>query len=342
MDFLTELISFAHTLRVGVYEFTMRAETGAHLPRYKGSTLRGAFGSTLKRVVCIRRDLNCDICLVRPSCVYTQIFETLPPDGVAVFQGQDHAPPPYVIAPLEEKQAYAPGDRLTFGLTLLGRAVDYLPYVIFTFDQAGQRGFGAGRGRFSIESISWRAADGTSQLIYDGADKRMATGTFSQGADEFIHHRLRSLESLGGESRTVRLRLVTPMRLRVQKDLQVSLSFDLLMRNLLRRLWHLALVHGDGSFPLDHRALIARAASVTVVASELRWLEWERYSSRQKTKMSLGGLVGAVEYEFVEAADRACFLPLLVLGEVVQVGKSTTFGLGKFEARLVHQPGGLK
>jgi hypothetical protein len=329
---LAAAIDTACHFHLGVFRFTLRAETEAHLPQYKGSALRGAFGGTLKRVVCIRRDLDCEACLVRPSCIYTHIFETIPPEGIAAFHGQKYAPHPYVLEPpLEEKQRYAPGEPLKFGLTLIGRANDYLPYVIFAFDQAGRRGLGQGRGRFTLESVARRSDDGAEHPIYDGAEQRMATGEFGLDTGELVGSRLAQLGESGELSGKLKLRFLTPVRVRVDGDLQGGVSFELLMRSLLRRLWQLSLVHGEGEFTLDHRVLIERAKAVKLVRSELRWLDWERYSHRQKTKMKLGGLVGEVEYEFAEGADVDDFLPLLVLGEVLHVGTGTTFGLGKYE-----------
>ncbi|HHY33792.1 MAG TPA: CRISPR system precrRNA processing endoribonuclease RAMP protein Cas6, partial [Firmicutes bacterium] len=55
---------------------------------------------------------------------------------------------------------------------------------------------------------------------------------------------------------------------------------------------------------------------------------WERYSSRQDTRMKLGGLVGTATYEFHDASLAEFFLPWLVLGEYIHVGKGCTFGLG--------------
>lgn len=348
-------------LRFGRYLFRLRAEAEVWLPRYKGSTLRGAFGNALKRAVCIRRDLNCEICLVRPSCVYTHIFETLPPDGVAAFRGQKYAPHPYVLEPpLEEKQRYAPGDALTFGLTLVGRAIEYLPYIIFALDQAGRKGLGRRRGQFVLDSVAWQSGDGSDRVIYDHATQRMASGPFSLMAEEIINRRLEQLESFRSsnspdvpdpEARTrgesqmpdlqsscLRLVFLTPTRLRVQKDLQDHISFELLVRSLLRRLWQVTLVHGEGQWQLDHRALIEQARSVTTTRSALRWLDWERYSNRQQTKMKLGGLVGEVQYEFAEAERLTAFLPLLILGEVLHVGKNTTFGLGRYEIAYLKSP----
>ena len=53
------------------------------LPEYKGSTLRGAFGSTFKQIACVAQDAHCDHCQVRSTCVYHYVFETPPPADAA-------------------------------------------------------------------------------------------------------------------------------------------------------------------------------------------------------------------------------------------------------------------
>jgi hypothetical protein len=59
---------------------------------------------------------------------------------------------------------------------------------------------------------------------------------------------------------------------------------------------------------------------VKFVKDNLRWVDWERYSSRQDTKINLGGLlVGEATYE----GDLAEFMPLIRLGELIHVGKGT-------------------
>jgi len=60
--------------------------------------------------------------------------------------------------------------------------------------------------------------------------------------------------------------------------------------------------------------------------NKLYWQDWERYSSRQQTRMKFGGWVGEIIYQ----GDFQRFLPLLRLGEHIHVGKVTTFGLGKY------------
>jgi hypothetical protein len=63
--------------------FRMRALEPMILPSYKGSTLRGGFGNTFRRVVCALRKNNCQDCLLENKCVYSYVFETPPhPDTI--------------------------------------------------------------------------------------------------------------------------------------------------------------------------------------------------------------------------------------------------------------------
>jgi hypothetical protein len=73
---------------------------------------------------------------------------------------------------------------------------------------------------------------------------------------------------------------------------------------------------------------IELAARVRTVEQDLKWFDWERYSSRQRTTMRLGGLVGRVTFE----GGLASFRPLFAAGEVAHAGKGTSFGLGRYRS----------
>lgn len=331
METRSDILNFARALRLGFFEFTWRVQEEAWLPRFKGSTLRGALGWAFKRAVCIRPDGQCELCLVRSSCSYPYVFETSPPAEVPAFRGQRYAPHPYVLEPPpEEKERYMAGETVTFGLLLLGRAVTYLPHVILAVEWAGRAGVGRGRARFALETVCQREADGRTSTIYNGPSNRFLWEADEQRLDMFI--RARQLQFSDHALERVRLRFLTPTRVRIGGDLQSELPFDLLVRSLLRRLWQLMLVHGDETRTLDHRALIERARAVPTLHQALTWCDWERYSHRQRTKMRLGGFVGEVEYE-LKGDARADFLPLLIAGELLHVGTGTTFGLGKYELK---------
>ena len=68
------------------------------------------------------------------------------------------------------------------------------------------------------------------------------------------------------------------------------------------------------------------ASDIKIENCKIKWVDLERYSSRQKTKMKMGGFVGNIEYK----GSIEKFLPLIYLGSYLHIGKNTTFGLGKY------------
>lgn len=299
-------------IRYARFRLEMTAVDRLRLPPYKGSTFRGAFGHTFKRLVCVKRDLDCATCLICDRCVYYYVFET-PFSGAEDARGYAFAPHPFVVEPPEEtREIYEPGDELRVGLVLVGRALDYLPYFIYAFEEMGRRGMGVGRGKAALQRVM---AGG--RCIYQ-------TDTGQLEPDYPVCAGPPDGEAVGTR---LRLRLHTPIRLKAAGRYTSRLDFALLVRALLRRISDLARFHCGAEVDLDYRPWIERAAEVSAVATTLRWHDWERYSQRQERRMKLGGLVGEVEF----AGEWAPFLPLLRLGADLHVGKGTSFGLGRYE-----------
>jgi hypothetical protein len=237
-------------------------------------------------------------------------------------------PPRHIIS--DGRRALKRGDELTFGLLLIGRATEYMPYVVYAVSEMGRRGLGMQRGRFELTEVAVIDRSSTSRVLYSGHSQRI---TVPDGAttklSDLINSRLTQLqENSGSVEGQIHLRFLTPTRIRVEGDLQVTLTFDLLVRNLLRRVSMLTLIHGKASLELGYREIIELASSIKTISSLLRWWDWERYSNRQRTTMSLGGFVGEINYE---ADSIQHFLPLLVAGEMLHIGAGTTFGLGRYE-----------
>ncbi len=112
-------------------------------------------------------------------------------------------------------------------------------------------------------------------------------------------------------------------------------DFQVLFRRLLGRLSSLARFHCDGPLEVDFRGLIGQAASVRLIQDNTKWTRWQRYSSRQDRRMEWEGIIGRATYE----GEFALFWQFLKFGELVHVGHSTTFGLGKYrivETRSAH------
>lgn len=359
-------------LNISRYQLRLKACRAVALPRFLGSTLRGAFGHALKETVCVMKHRDCERCLVADRCIYPYVFETPVPAGVRLLRGQKQAPHPFILTPphaqltaqtqretpyqsaaekprsrhltdgrmvrLVQSRATATdgrrhlkiGDELTFGLLLMGRAVEYMPYIVYAVSEMGHRGLGADRGRFQLSEVALRDERGGRKIIYTGATERIAAPVgATKSLSDLVRSRLDELAtSTTIQSGGLRLKFLTPSRIRVEGDLQSESSFDLLARNLLRRVSMLAVVHGSSALELDFRGLIERAASVRTSSLQLHWWDWERYSNRQRTKLNMGGFVGEIEYAGEAIKE---FLPLLVAGEILHVGSGTSFGLGRYE-----------
>lgn len=80
----------------------------------------------------------------------------------------------------------------------------------------------------------------------------------------------------------------------------------------------------------DFKGIIERAKGIKTKESQLKWHDWKRYSSRQKTKIGMGGSLGEITFD----GDVMPFFSLIKTGEVLHVGKGTSFGLGMYDVAL--------
>lgn len=300
-------------------------DRGLSLPPYKGSTLRGGFGSAFRRITCAQRHSECNPCLLRTNCPYSYIFETSPPPGSEVLSNYESIPRPFVLEPpLETRTEYSTGEKLNFNLILIGRAVSYLPYFIVAFRELGDIGIGRMRKKYRLAEI--RAVDFNSvesQVVYKAQDQLVRNVNLVLQTDI-----LAELAHSGQHDNPCALTLdfQTMTRIKYEEGISRRLEFHMLIRNLLRRLSSLAYFHHGWEMELDFPGLIQKAAEVSIAGDHTRWVDWERYSSRKNHKMNLGGLVGRVTYH----GPLAPFMPLLRMGELIHVGKGAVFGMGKY------------
>lgn len=313
-------------LQFGTYQFALRAIETILLPPNAGSTLRGGFGNSFRRIACFQRNRaseGCDGCLVSHTCPYGYVFETrLPPDS-EVLRSQNEIPHPFVLEPPPQPPPVSqPGSALDFRVVLAGRAIGYLPYFVMAFTHLGQFGMGRGRGKFQLEEVrATHPLTGQSVPVYrDGSllpcDADM-TATFGD---------IKAWCNRASPGR-MRVHFLSPTRLISERQLVRKPTFPVLVRSALRRLSSLAYFHCGHRWEADFRGLVAEAEEVEIVESDVRWVSWERYSSRQDARMNLGGLVGSATYE----GEIGRFLPLMVAASIAHVGKACTFGNGRIK-----------
>lgn len=297
----------------------VRATRRIQLPAYQGGTLRGSFGHALKGISCAMPGRPCESCLLKSTCVYSYAFETPPPSDSRMLRKYPYAPHPFVLdCQTTGEGTYEPGETFSFGLTLVGRAAEYLPYFVYAVMRMGETGVGRGRGSYRVERVV--ALDGGGRkgpVVYEN-EVLEPPGDLLRWDDA-----LRLAEPLPSDR--LALRFLTPLRVKYQGSLCDDPQFHVVVRNLLRRLSSLSYFHCGERLDLPFADLIRGAEGVRMVEGRVRWHDWTRYSGRQKGTMKMGGVLGEAVYE----GDLEPFLPLLAAGSWVHVGKGTSFGLGK-------------
>lgn len=303
--------------------FTIEAIDSLMLPYFKGSTFRGGFGNAFRRVVCALKKKDCKECLLKTRCIYAYIFETAPPEGTQIMGMAKYItiPHPFIIEPPEDTgKKFNPGEELAFSLILIGRAVEYLPYFIYTFNELGRIGIGKGRGRYTLKTVKSQKGSGEIRLYsaQDGAIKSVETEKLHI-PEEYVFTDMAETQ--------LTLNFITPVRMQHGRDLTVVPEFYIVIKNLMRRLNLLYYFHcGKKEAKWDHKNLLQEAEKVIIKDNNLKWWDWERYSSRQDVRIKMGGLKGEITY----TGNIAPFMPILMAGQVLHIGKGTSFGLGRY------------
>lgn len=305
--------------------FTLSPKETIRLPRLnKGITLRGAFGSSLRSLICVDRTASCDTCSLHPSCPYGFIFAPRVPEDAQRLRLNRDIPRPFVIKPpLEDRQLYEPGDRLCFDLVIVGRASQLLPYFLLSFRNLGERGIGANRGRFEILRVEALDAGGAIESVMTAGDPLVRVPEKDIGFADVP-------PALG---RRVQVNFLTPVLLK--KEGQWALPyFGTVMRRLRDRIHALCYFYCQESLEMDFNSFGERADKISGISWEdLRWVEEKRYSKHRNVEHTLKGWVGKVTYE----GDLQEFWPFLWIGQYIHVGKAAVFGQGWYRVEAIDQ-----
>jgi len=311
----------ARKLELHCHDVTVRFLDKAVVPPYEGSMIRGAFGRAFKDSCCPFPHNDGSGCPLGDKCPYGYVFETSPPEEARDFAKNASVPRPYVFEPPEEtKMEYAPGERMRFGFTVIGRAADYMPYFIYAFSKMGEAGVGRLKARYELERVEAKnPLSGTREQVFDGETAR------NRRLPAVWEDAVSMARSLDGER--ARLEFLTPTFVKFGGAVSPEApSFAALAQALLIRIPMLSAMHCGEVWHEDFRELVARSREIETVRDTTTWVSFRRYSSFKKKSEPLEGIVGCAEY----AGPVEEFLPLITMGQLTHVGKRAVFGLGRY------------
>jgi CRISPR/Cas system endoribonuclease Cas6 (RAMP superfamily) len=111
--------------------------------------------------------------------------------------------------------------------------------------------------------------------------------------------------------------------LKTEGEVATVPQFHVLIKRLRDRLNALSYFYCGTALDMDFQELGRQAEKVKEIAVQSRWIDRSR-RTRKGFMQDLGGFIGEVIYR----GDFKPFLPLLLLGEYVHVGKNAAFGNG--------------
>ncbi len=309
------------------YRFKLQPVANLRLDNiHKGVTLRGAFGSAFKKLCCHEFKADCNNCRERERCPYSLIFDPIIPAEAKRLRLNNNIPRPFNLKPpLNDKHIYSPGEELSFDLVIVGRMCAYLPYFIASFSALASQGMGAYRSTFSLKSVTavsgGQEGSRTQKPVYSEQDKVVHTQTPAVT----FNHILTQAQSVNPDKITIRFH--TPTILKSNGQIVRQPEFHHIIKRLRDRINSLAYFYCGETLAMDYKEFGETAESVRRTGGDFKWVEVNRYSSKRHLWHELSGFTGYGVYE----GDLRPYLPLLVLGHYLHVGKGAVFGNGWYE-----------
>jgi hypothetical protein len=336
-------------LEITTLRFQATADSDIIWPKHKGgNALRNGLADTMLEVYCPERKRSpvptAEHAAVCPAC-YLLAANPSPgriPRGYAIIPffgfGPENQNRPF---PIQTK--IKSGERFSFGLTLFGDTVRFMPHFVLAFSQLGRSGVGIGRekgdGRFTINGISSvNPFTQQAQTLLEHGETTVQLPDLTIRYADMLQHVQPFLEKLKTQDNLLTITFHSMMRLTKKgtnnKEIQFKQpDFPFFFARSLFHTDELNRSFGNGERrPKEHKDhLDVLASKVSLIESNTNWFdEWSagNRDHRNKKGTPISGFVGTATFY---ADDWSQLVPHLLWGQATQTGKSTVRGNGIFE-----------
>ncbi|MHB8278724.1 MAG: CRISPR system precrRNA processing endoribonuclease RAMP protein Cas6 [Candidatus Humimicrobiaceae bacterium] len=352
-----EITEFFKKIYFCELELKIKFLEDSYLPTMKGSTFRGGFGYMFKKISCPLKKEDCSGCMVIDNCPYSNVFTNPTEISKKTFIPENSFNPhPFVFDFYDNEKLkqniFKKDEYFEFKFIVIGNATKLISYFIFAFIELGKNGIG--KRNFKYDLISVKSGE---KEVFSLDSGKIATNEIKilKYSDIMSSHKLKNnlglfsnntspnnsavtgLELFGKDQKyRIDLKFITPARIKNNKKYSEYLDFKILITNIVRRLYlftELFCINKNENYEISEiKEYLSLAASIKNVNEDLTWYDWERYSTKQKTSMKLGGITGKISF-VGEGNFFNQYIEPLIACEYLHVGKGTSFGLGKYEIK---------
>ena len=294
--------------------FTIEYMEDSIVPVYKASGLRGGMGEMLLRANCVR-DRNCEACDFESECIVRRtMYSKMEIQPAFMSQGDSVG---YVIECEDYRDYMNAGDQTEFVLMLFGKTICYFSQFLNAFYALGMNGLVKEQARFRIVSVTNSKRD----PIMHGNDINMSRYEILKVSDYIRYRR----KQLGEQSVTNRIKFQSPLAIKYRKVELTEFRIEAITEAACRRIYMLDCFEGIESYLMD-REYINSLPVPKVLSENHRESRIRRYSTRKENAMYLTGIEGELELENIPDE----LMDILIAGELVHIGKNTSFGFGRY------------
>jgi hypothetical protein len=286
----TALSLLSQQFAITKLRFYVQFQQNTQLPSFKGSMLHGLLGHALKAT-----------------------------DEKAFFilygEHDKQQPKPYMVCPNQDlKTEWRKDEMYYFDIVLFGHATALAQQVVAAIEHAQLSGIGGKRTAFSLISVA--------SIL----PTKIASGIHSTTLAQWISPTLQLPYNIETE---LAIHLSTPIRIKSAGHIvkKHAPRMNEWLNHILRRLIQLSrfwVLEDDELFQQLYQQRPNH--SDYEITQHLYFEDWQRYSLKEKNHLPFGGLQGQISY----FGDISQCIPLLALGQHINIGGKTTFGLGAY------------
>ena len=310
-------------------KLTFKSEAEIFFPLNPVNTFRGAMGYALRHISCIQRKSDdkyaCNTCKLAKTCAYALCYETNISHLKIEFEKFKSFEIPHLMnidSGFPGNTVVKAGESYSFNVRLLGNAVTIAPYIIVAAQNAAIKGIRGAKAE--LESI---VDEFSGRLIWSKKNENLVL-------PEIEDFTIQEPNWKNTENCELKLNLVTPVAFKNKQTGRITREpdFNRIIGSLMRRYTFFEASEGR-KLNWHFREISELAKQVKISGMNIETVCWERYSTRQKQRIPVSGVIGTVNY----IGPVAGFEELLNAGEILRCGRSITLGQGRINvARIRH------
>ena len=293
-------------------QFNLLFEEDTILPEEKVSALRGGMGEMLLRQNCVS-DRICEECVFESACIVRKTMYTYMEKKPSFMQGNDSVG--YLIECEDYRKNIKAGDTVKFYLTLFGNNIVYFGQYVQAFSQLGMYGIGKNKSRYII----WEIKNMFGQSILKNDIIQMEY-FIPEYISDYVERRKIERYLYGCQNTLI---FHTPLSLKFHGEYLQKYSAEGILTALFRRI---QMLDYFCEIYLDYPEC---KIFPEIIMQSVKKKRIYRYSSTQDSKICLTGIEGFVTLDKIPEE----YLGYILAGEILHIGKNSSFGFGRYEVR---------